>query len=285
MRLRLGIIALLVGTVACSGSAAGGLPNLLLPDLDQRPPLAVSVRWGGPPKQHPLLVFTSSVENVGYGPLIVEGRRASRRVPTMRANQLIALGVGSFSTRDRSRAPALQRQPFPQPLAPAAVRALRAADSERCPDGPRSQERFLPEERPPLAEADARPGGAPTDQGQRLRPGQAACVAPPRRHGCRVIHPRQGGAGNRHQRRPVGRLRPRRPRQRRSTPARGGLLERRLVDADQASATADAGRPARRRGAEHVRNRGPVLAAAIAAKLSGRASGSSSTSLLARARA
>jgi hypothetical protein len=96
MRLRLGIVALLVGTVACSGSAAGGLPNLLLPDLDQRPPLAVSVRWGGSPKQHPLLVFTSSVENVGYGPLIVVGHRAGRRSPTMRADQLVQLQGGGF---------------------------------------------------------------------------------------------------------------------------------------------------------------------------------------------
>src|SRR5262245_60476207 len=96
MWLRLGIIAPLLGTLVSSGGAADGLPNLLLPDLDQRPPLAVSVRWGGPPKHHPLLVFTSSVENVGYGPLIVVGRRARRRAPTMRADQLIQLNGGGF---------------------------------------------------------------------------------------------------------------------------------------------------------------------------------------------
>jgi hypothetical protein len=99
MRIRLGIMAVLVATAACSGSSAGavgGLPRLLLPDLDQRPPLAVSVRWGGPPAHHPLLVFTSSVENVGYGPLLVEARRASRRAPTMRADQLIRLRGGGF---------------------------------------------------------------------------------------------------------------------------------------------------------------------------------------------
>jgi lysyl oxidase len=96
MRVRLAVVGVFLATAACSGSAAGGAPNLLLPDLDQRPPLAVSVRWGGPPKHHPLLVFTSSVENVGYGPLIVEGRRASRRVPTMRAIQLIARQTGGF---------------------------------------------------------------------------------------------------------------------------------------------------------------------------------------------
>src|SRR5919198_2301597 len=94
MRVRLAILAVLVGTGACSGSAAGGLPNLLLPDLDQRPPLAVSVRWGGPPNHHPLLVFTSTVESVGYGPLIVEGHRPNRRTATMRADQLIQLRRG-----------------------------------------------------------------------------------------------------------------------------------------------------------------------------------------------
>src|SRR5947208_8081337 len=96
MRLGFGIVLALGAAVACAGSAGGSPPALLLPDLDQWPPLAVSVRWGGPPKHHPLLVFTSSVENVGSGPLIVERRRASRRVPTMRANQLIALAKGGF---------------------------------------------------------------------------------------------------------------------------------------------------------------------------------------------
>src|SRR5881275_204954 len=101
MRLRLGIVAALFGTLACSGSAAGALPNALLPDLDQRPPLAVSVRWGGPPGNlHPRLVFTSSVENVGFGPLVVEGRRPSRRDRTMRADQLVRLRSGGVERFD-----------------------------------------------------------------------------------------------------------------------------------------------------------------------------------------
>jgi hypothetical protein len=95
MLVRLGMVVFLVGTVAWSGSAGGASPSLLLPDLDQRPPLAVSVRWGGS-KHHPLLVFTSSVESVGYGPLIVHGHRRSRRVPTMRADQLIQLRGGGI---------------------------------------------------------------------------------------------------------------------------------------------------------------------------------------------
>jgi hypothetical protein len=96
MRIRFAVVAVLVCTGTCSGSAAGGLPALLLPDLDQRPPLAVSVRWGGPPKHHPLLVFTSTVESVGYGPMIVEGRRASTRALTMRADQLIPRRQGGY---------------------------------------------------------------------------------------------------------------------------------------------------------------------------------------------
>jgi hypothetical protein len=97
MRLRFGIAAVLLGTVACSGSAtgaAGQLPRLLLPDLDQRPPLVVAVRLGGPPNHHPLLVFASSVENVGYGPLIVEGHRTTLSSRTMRATQLVQLRGG-----------------------------------------------------------------------------------------------------------------------------------------------------------------------------------------------
>jgi hypothetical protein len=95
MRAWLGVVAVLAVVACCARSATGALPEALLPDLDQRVPLAVTVRWGGPPGSlHPRLVFTSSVENVGFGPLIVVGRRASRRVPTMRADQLVELRSG-----------------------------------------------------------------------------------------------------------------------------------------------------------------------------------------------
>src|SRR5438094_2039523 len=93
----IGLVGVLAGTAVCVGSAPGALPNALLPDLDERAPLAVSVRWGGPPGNlHPRLVFTSTVENVGFGPLVVEGRRQSTRVPTMRADQLVRLRSGGF---------------------------------------------------------------------------------------------------------------------------------------------------------------------------------------------
>jgi hypothetical protein len=95
MRAWLGVVAVLAAVATSIRSAAAGVPNALLPDLDQRPPLAVSVRWGGPPGNlHPRLVFTSSVENVGYGPLIVEGRRPNRRQRTMPAEQFVLLRSG-----------------------------------------------------------------------------------------------------------------------------------------------------------------------------------------------
>jgi hypothetical protein len=63
--------------------AAGGAPTASLPDLDQAAPLGVSVI------EHDgrlLLVFGSAVDNVGPGPLVVEGKRVGG---VMRAWQLI----------------------------------------------------------------------------------------------------------------------------------------------------------------------------------------------------
>ena len=97
MGVRLRIVLTLVAVGTCSDSASGTLPRALLPDIDQRPPLAVSVRWGQAPNEHrQWLVFTSSVENVGFGPLLVQGRRPNRKVATMRADQLIELRDGGF---------------------------------------------------------------------------------------------------------------------------------------------------------------------------------------------
>ena len=89
------LAAAIVTAGPCAGAARAAPPKALLPDLDQRPPLAVSVRWGGAPaNRHPRLVFTSSVENVGFGPLVVEGRRPARSVRIMRADQLVQLRTG-----------------------------------------------------------------------------------------------------------------------------------------------------------------------------------------------
>jgi Lysyl oxidase len=76
----------------CAGGASGGrtaLPALLLPDLDQRAPQQVQVVWGGPPSHlQARLAFATNVEDLGWGPLVVVGRRLNRR-KTMRAEQYV----------------------------------------------------------------------------------------------------------------------------------------------------------------------------------------------------
>jgi hypothetical protein len=70
--------------------AASGGTVPLLPDLDQVTPYQVGVttvvRRGRPLHR---LVFASAVENRGEGDMILVGHRASRRVPTMTADQYV----------------------------------------------------------------------------------------------------------------------------------------------------------------------------------------------------
>ena len=71
-----------------------------LPDLEQEPPSGL-VLTSGALSGHPgryYLGFRSAVRNVGAGPLLISGRRASRRTPTMRATQLIQ-GAGGAVKR------------------------------------------------------------------------------------------------------------------------------------------------------------------------------------------
>src|SRR5206468_2517358 len=87
MRVWLGVVCG-VAACACAGGAGGArtaMPALLLPDLDQRAPQQVQVVWGGPPDHlRARLAFASNVEDIGWGPLVVVGRRPSLRVRTMR---------------------------------------------------------------------------------------------------------------------------------------------------------------------------------------------------------
>jgi hypothetical protein len=78
--IRLVVLGVLAFVLA--GSASGAPPTSL-PDLDQATPFGISV------VQHDgrlLLVFGSAVDNVGPGPLVVEGRRVGG---VMRASQVI----------------------------------------------------------------------------------------------------------------------------------------------------------------------------------------------------
>jgi hypothetical protein len=97
MRHSFGVIVVVLALM-CTGAAGGAAPPLfVLPDLVQRAPQAVDVVWGGPPDQpQAQLTFASNVENTGWGPLVVVGHRASRRVPTMQADQLIRKRTGGF---------------------------------------------------------------------------------------------------------------------------------------------------------------------------------------------
>jgi hypothetical protein len=83
-----GALAIAALVPARAGAAPGGWR---LPDLEQEAPSGLVLTNGaapGAPARY-YLGFRSAVRNVGSGPLIIRGRRASRRTPTMRATQLI----------------------------------------------------------------------------------------------------------------------------------------------------------------------------------------------------
>lgn len=70
----------------------------MLPDLVQRPPTVLVVTVdssAGAPRFR--LGFLSSFANVGRGPLVIAGSRASVREPEMRADQLVRMEGGGWS--------------------------------------------------------------------------------------------------------------------------------------------------------------------------------------------
>lgn len=86
------VLAVAAAPLACGGA---GEARELLPDLDQAAPGAVSlVRTDRSVR----LVFSSAVDNVGAGPLLVEGRRASRATANMTVRQLVRRIDGSTAT-------------------------------------------------------------------------------------------------------------------------------------------------------------------------------------------
>jgi len=83
-------------------AAARPAPRVLLPDLVQRPPakLVVLPLDEDDGTTHYLLAFSSRVENLGLGPLIVHGVRRSIATPTLTATQLVRVSGGATRTRN-----------------------------------------------------------------------------------------------------------------------------------------------------------------------------------------
>ena len=80
-----------------------GEPAELLPDLDQAVPSSISVVRLGDTYR---LTFASAVDNVGRGPLLIEGSRPDRSTSTMTVRQAVRREDGSTrvrTTRDRMR--------------------------------------------------------------------------------------------------------------------------------------------------------------------------------------
>jgi Lysyl oxidase len=90
------MLGVVLGAVAASRSGSASRPVERLPDLVQRSPYALSgrtVRTGDGLRFQ--LGFGSAVENVGAGPLLVQGRRLEDGVASMRADQVVRRSDGS----------------------------------------------------------------------------------------------------------------------------------------------------------------------------------------------
>jgi hypothetical protein len=85
----LAAVALAMAIASCEG--ASERPAEVLPDLDQVVPRSLAILVEGDQER---LIFTSAVENVGRGPLVIAGRRAETLEPDMSARQLVRLREG-----------------------------------------------------------------------------------------------------------------------------------------------------------------------------------------------
>ena len=87
----------LVSTPYATSATARPEPPIvqLLPDFEQRPPNDLSINTVVRGKRrHFLLGFDSATDNIGVGPAVITARRSSRRVPFMRAAQVVRLAAG-----------------------------------------------------------------------------------------------------------------------------------------------------------------------------------------------
>lgn len=98
----LGVLLVVVTGVSVSVALAArpeSRASQLLPDLDSAPPSALAVEKDATTgKTRFLLGFASAADNVGAGPLVIRGTRASVDEAEMRADQIVAGEDGSQST-------------------------------------------------------------------------------------------------------------------------------------------------------------------------------------------
>lgn len=94
-------LACAVWTAAASAQSPEAQAPALLPDLDQQPPEDVDlvVERSGRAVRF-LLGFRSAVDNVGSGPLVIDGARADRSEPEMTATQVIRRADGTAERRE-----------------------------------------------------------------------------------------------------------------------------------------------------------------------------------------
>jgi Lysyl oxidase len=97
-------LAVLVVSAAGVALATAGLvllrddgPEELLPDLDQAVPTGLEIVEEGDSYR---LVFASAVDNVGRGPLLIEGERPGRETAAMAVRQLVRRTDGGARTRE-----------------------------------------------------------------------------------------------------------------------------------------------------------------------------------------
>jgi hypothetical protein len=99
-------LAVLVVSTAGVALAAAGLfllrddgPEELLPDLDQAVPAKLEIVEEGDSYR---LVFASAVDNVGRGPLLIDGERPDREAPAMAVSQVVRRTDGTARAHEVS---------------------------------------------------------------------------------------------------------------------------------------------------------------------------------------
>jgi hypothetical protein len=97
-------LAVLIVSAAGVALAAAGIfllrddgPEELLPDLDQAVPAELEIVEEGDSYR---LVFASAVDNVGRGPLLIDGERPGRETPAMEVRQLVRRTDGGARMRE-----------------------------------------------------------------------------------------------------------------------------------------------------------------------------------------